>query len=134
VDVDVPEVDLGAGELAVDLPDVDVDVPEVDLGAGAAGTRLSGIDLAAEAAQPDDLRKIEGIGPKISQLMNAAGIYTFAQLASTDVSRLQAILTEAGPRYRLADPTTWPEQARLAADGAWEALSALQDNLKGGRR
>ncbi|RME70040.1 MAG: 4Fe-4S dicluster domain-containing protein [Chloroflexi bacterium] len=89
----------------------------------------------AEApAQPDDLTKIEGIGPKINALLQNAGITTFAQLAATDVEKIQQILTEAGSRYQLADPGTWPQQAKLAAEGKWEELQKLQDSLKGGRR
>jgi len=85
------------------------------------------------ALAPDDLTRIEGIGPKISSLLQAAGITTFAQLAATDVSRLKKILAEAR-LTALADPTTWPEQASLAAAGKWEALKRLQSELKGGRR
>jgi hypothetical protein len=87
-----------------------------------------------EAPQPDDLKRVEGIGPKISGVLQAAGITTFAQLADTDVDRLKQVLEEADPNLlRLADPTTWPQQARLAADGDWETLEKLQDELKGGR-
>jgi hypothetical protein len=86
-----------------------------------------------EAPEPDDLTRIEGIGPKISSLLRAAGIVTFAQLAATNVSRLKQIIAEAG-LSALADPTTWPEQAGLAAAGQWDALETLQDELKGGRR
>lgn len=89
---------------------------------------------AAAPAQPDDLMKIEGIGPKIAELLRAAGITTFAALAKTEISVIQKILAEAGPRYQLADPATWPEQAQLAADGKWPELQALQDKLDGGRR
>ena len=81
---------------------------------------------------PDDLKLIEGIGPKISSLLNAAGIYTFAQLAATPVADLQAILDKAG--LRLGNPATWPEQAALAAKGDLTGLQALQDTLKGGRK
>lgn len=87
----------------------------------------------AEGREADDLQVIEGIGPKISGLLQAAGITTFAQLAATDVSRLREILAQAG-LSALADPTTWPEQASLAAAGKWDELQALQDALKGGRR
>jgi len=80
----------------------------------------------------DDLQRIEGIGPKISGILQEAGITTFAQLAATDVDRLEQIVREAG--LRLADPGTWPEQARLAAAGEWNVLEVLQDELKGGRR
>ena len=82
--------------------------------------------------EPDDLKRIEGIGPKIASVLQAAGIATFASLADTDVSRLQEILDKE-PRLRLADPSTWPQQARLAADGDWTALEKLQDELSGGR-
>lgn len=81
---------------------------------------------------PDDLKLIEGIGPKISSLLNAAGIFTFAQLADTPVAAIQEILDQAG--LRLGDPATWPDQARLAAKGDLEGLQALQDSLKGGRK
>ncbi len=84
-------------------------------------------------SEPDDLKVIEGIGPKIAGLLANAGITTFAQLAAADVGRLKQILTDAGLE-RLADPTTWPEQARLAGAGDWAALQKLQDELKGGRR
>jgi len=98
-------------------------------GAGAAG----GASLAAAAVEPDDLRKIEGIGPKISSILQDHGIRTFAQLAQVQVDRLREILREAGPRFKIADPTSWPEQARLAAQGDWDALGRLQDELVGGR-
>ena len=86
------------------------------------------------AAAPDDLRKIEGIGPKVSGLLVSAGITTFAQLANTDIARLQEILDAAGARYRIINPETWPEQAALAAAGNWDGLQALQDSLQAGRR
>jgi predicted flap endonuclease-1-like 5' DNA nuclease len=81
---------------------------------------------------PDDLTRIEGIGPKISSLLQEAGITTFAQLAQADLSRLEQIVRDVG--ITIADPTTWPEQAGLAAGGEWGALEVLQDELKGGRR
>ncbi len=86
-----------------------------------------------EPAAPDDLRKIEGIGPKIASILNEAGISTFAQLAEASVEQLNKIVREdAG--ITIAFPDTWPEQAALAAAGKWDELDALQDSLKGGRR
>jgi len=88
---------------------------------------------APEPVKPDDLQKIEGIGPKIASVLQRAGVETFAQLAQADAPGLQKILDNE-PRLRLADPTSWPEQAKLAAAGDWEALQKLQDDLQGGRR
>ncbi len=89
---------------------------------------------AAPPAKPDDLKRVEGIGPVIAGVLQNAGVKTFAQLADTGVERIKEILKEANPNLlRLADPGTWPKQARLAASGKWEALEKLQDRLKGGK-
>ncbi len=82
--------------------------------------------------EPDDLTRIAGIGPKMSSLLQEAGMVTFEQLAASDVGDLNQLLREEGLQF--ADPGTWPEQAALAAAGAWDALDDLQDELSGGRR
>ena len=83
------------------------------------------------AAKPDELELIEGIGPKIGAAFRAAGILSFKQLAETAVERMKEILAANSLR---ADPTTWAEQAALAAAGRMEELKALQDRLNAGRR
>ena len=85
------------------------------------------------AVESDDLKKIEGIGPKIEELLNNAGIQTYGQLADSDVDQLKQILTNAGTRYKLADPISWPGQAKLAVAGDWDSLDALQDQLSAER-
>ena len=84
-------------------------------------------------AKGDDLRKIEGIGPKIAEHLNNAGITSFAALAEASVERIREILEEAGPRYKSHDPTSWPVQARMAADGQWDELKKWQDEHDGGK-
>ncbi len=81
----------------------------------------------------DDLKAVEGIGPKIEELLHAKGIKTWRALAETAVSTIQEILTEAGSRFSLADPTTWPKQAEMAADGKWDELQEYQDFLQAGK-
>ncbi len=81
----------------------------------------------------DDLKMVEGIGPKIEGLLNEGGIHTWEDLANAPTEKVQAILDEAGPRYRMHDPATWAKQAKLAHEGQWEELEALQDRLDGGR-
>lgn len=96
-----------------------------------AAERSTAVPLA-EPVTPDDLKIIEGIGPKIEGILHEAGIYTFAALATTSVAQLEQIVREdAG--IRVAFPDTWPEQAKLAAAGDWNTLATLQENLKGGR-
>ncbi len=82
---------------------------------------------------PDDLTKIEGIGPKISSLLHAAGYSTFAAVAEATVEALQGVLNDAGDRFQMHDPTTWPQQAQLAAEGRWNELEQFQDLLEGGK-
>ena len=82
-------------------------------------------------SDPDDLKKIEGIGPKMQEALNGGGIYTFSQLADTSLDRLNEVITAAG--YSLASTESWSEQAGLARDGKWDELEALQDRLDGGK-
>jgi len=81
----------------------------------------------------DNLTKVEGIGPKVNEHLNNAGIMTFADLANASFDTLKGILADAGSRYQMMDPTTWPQQSQLAADGKWDELKTLQDKLDGGR-
>jgi predicted flap endonuclease-1-like 5' DNA nuclease len=98
----------------------------------AVSSKTAPIPVTETAAVPDNLRKIEGIGPKIEGILHDAAIRTFANLAAASVSQLEKIVREdAG--IRIAFPDTWPEQAALAANGKWAELEDLQDNLKGGR-
>lgn len=79
----------------------------------------------------DDLTLIEGIGPKINTVLQGAGITTFSDLAELDPQKIKDIISGAG--IRLADVSTWAEQARLAASDEMDELKTYQNNLKGGR-
>ncbi len=81
----------------------------------------------------DDLKKIEGIGPKIEQILHEGGITTFTQLAEADADAVKELLMAAGPRYAIHNPTTWAKQAAMAAKGQWDELKELQDQLDGGK-
>ena len=78
----------------------------------------------------DDLKKIEGIGPKIASTLVEAGIATFADLAKAKPAKISEII--AGVRGNHVTDT-WPEQAKLAADGKWDELKKWQDELDGGK-
>ena len=128
---DAPEP-LPARMAELELPDMLVpeseampEIPPVDV-------RASEPPEVGVPVPQDDLLVIEGIGPKIASLLQAAGITTFSQLAAADVGWLREILAAASLRF--ADPTTWPEQARLAAAGDWAGFESLTRELRGGRR
>ncbi len=82
------------------------------------------------AGKADDLKKIEGIGPKIASTLVEAGIATFADLANTKPEQISEII--AGVRGNHVTDT-WPEQAKLASEGKWDELKKWQDELDGGK-
>jgi predicted flap endonuclease-1-like 5' DNA nuclease len=136
-ELEVEEVDRDLkADVVIEPAEAEVD-RETEAEAETVEVEADEPDVAEPVAEvkPDDLKRIEGIGPKISSVLQAAGITTYAQLASADVGALEQILEEESPRLlRLADPATWPEQAKLAETGDWDGLQALQGTLRGGRR
>lgn len=81
----------------------------------------------------EDLTRIEGIGKKIAALLKKKDIITYKALAKCSIKNLKAILEEAGPKYNVHNPTSWPKQAKLAAAAKWDELDALQKELIGGK-
>lgn len=94
----------------------------------------AGLPPGIAAFRQDDLEAIEGIGPKIAELMRAAGITTFSQLASTPMAKLVSILDAGGPRFKLANPSTWGEQAGLASKNDWVGFDKIKKELTAGVR
>jgi predicted flap endonuclease-1-like 5' DNA nuclease len=97
-----------------------------------------GVDVAAAAMAgfsvkgDDDIIIIEGIGPKIAELFKANGVSTFAQIAKMSVPEMSNILDKGGSRFKLANPGSWAQQAKLAAENRWPELKVLQDELYAG--
>ena len=87
---------------------------------------------AKKVTKADDLKKIEGVGPKAAEAMINAGLDTFAKVAKADSKKIAEILTEASSRLAHLVTDTWPKQAGLAAEGKWDELKELQDRLDGG--
>jgi predicted flap endonuclease-1-like 5' DNA nuclease len=133
------------GEMATPAIEIGPD-PEPEAEPAPVSTKAEEIELPVQVVEeeaeeeteppaPDDLKVIEGIGPKIAGVLQAAGITTYARLADCSVADIQQILEAEDPRLlRLAKPDHWPEQAALAAGGEWDALGALQGELKAGRK
>lgn len=88
---------------------------------------------AKASKKGDDLKLIEGVGPKAAEVLVAAGIDTFAKLAKASAESVKEILDAADAKVQHLDPTTWAQQAQLAADGKMDELKKLQDELNGGR-
>ena len=121
-----------------DIPVVEEEEEEVEEeGAveewGGEATETTTETVVADTTAEDDLKKIEGVGPKIEGLMKEGGLKTFAQVAAASPESIKAILEAAGPRYKMHDPTSWPLQAGMAAEGRWAELNVWQDEHKGGK-
>ena len=118
-----PKVEAPVAEAPV------VEAPAAEVVAEAAPKA----EKAPKAPKLNDLKIVEGIGPKIEQLLNEGGINTWEELAAAEVDRLKEILDAAGSRYQIHDPSTWPAQSKFAAEGKWEELKEYQEMLIGGR-
>jgi len=100
--------------------------------AEAKKTETKKASVAKKVTAPkkaDDLKKIEGIGPKIAETLVASGIVTYADLAKAKPAKIAEIIADVRGNHV---PDTWPKQAKLAADGKWNELKELQDRLDGG--
>ncbi len=84
--------------------------------------------------KPDNLKIIEGVGPKIEEILHNSGLKTYSQVSDATPDAIREILLAAGSRYKMHDPATWPEQAKLAASGDMDKLKELQDSLQGGKK
>jgi large subunit ribosomal protein L27 len=106
------EVDVEVAEATgFDQPEISDLMPADKESIAAEVSELSD-NLTAEEDGNDDLKKITGIGPKIAELLNAAGIITYEDLANSSVDKLREILAGAGSRYASKDPAPWIDQAK----------------------
>lgn len=81
----------------------------------------------------DDLKVVEGIGPKIEELLKKNGVTDWKELSETSPAKLKEILNKGGERFQMHDPSSWGDQAALAASGKWKELEQFQNLLVGGR-
>lgn len=81
----------------------------------------------------ENLQVVEGIGPKIEELLKTNGIQNWHMLAVSSTESLKAILQRGGERFQMHDPSSWPDQAALAIEGKWAELEEYQVLLPGGR-
>lgn len=86
-----------------------------------------------KAIKQDDLKIVEGIGPKIQQLFNSFDIKTWKDLSETAVAKCQEVLDSGGARYKIHDPASWPMQAKMAHEGKWKELHKWQEEHKRGK-
>ena len=112
--------------------DKDEDAPKKEKKSSEEKSAKKAEAAPKKEAKADDLTKIEGIGPKAAEALVESGITTYAELAKADADDIKETLTEASSTLAHLDPTSWPKQAKMAADGEWDELKEWQDSVKGG--
>lgn len=120
-------------------------IAPVNLGASAAsfaaGAAVASIPFDADGAKAifgkaikqDDLKVVEGIGPKIEGMFKDAGIKTWKTLSEASVADCQKVLDGGGKRYQVHDPASWPMQAKMCYEGKWKELLKWQEEHKHGK-
>ena len=98
----------------------------------SGGKKAEKKEKSAKKSKGDDLKIVEGIGPKAAEALVNAGVDTFEKLSKKSVEEIKNILVSASSTLAHLDPTTWAKQAELAANGKWDELKKWQDELIGG--
>jgi predicted flap endonuclease-1-like 5' DNA nuclease len=108
------------------------------LTAASTGTLVAFDAAAAKAVfgkkiKENDLTVVEGIGPKIQELFHNHDVTTWKSLSECSIEKCQDVLRSGGDRFKMHNPGTWPEQAKMAYEGNWKQLLKWQDELDGGK-
>jgi predicted flap endonuclease-1-like 5' DNA nuclease len=89
--------------------------------------------VLGKSVKHNELKIVEGIGPKIQEIFHASHITTWKDLSETGVDRCRQILNNAGSRFKMHDPASWPMQAKMAYEGKWKDLRRWQEEHKSGK-
>ncbi len=127
--IQISSISLSGGTKKADAPAKAKKAAPVKEDAPVESPAKKAAPKKAATTEVDDLKKVEGIGPKIASTLVEAGISTFAQLAKTDVAKIAEIIADVRGSHV---PDSWPIQAQLAADGKWDELKKWQDEANGG--
>lgn len=120
-------------------PSTNLGASAASFAAGAATSSALAFDgSAAKAAfgktiKQDDLKLVEGIGPKIEGMFKDHGIKTWKELSEASLETCQKILDTGGTRYKIHDPASWPMQAKMCYEGKWAELVKWQQEHKHGK-
>ncbi|WP_396636431.1 hypothetical protein [Maribacter sp. R77961] len=132
------KADLDACNKKVSSAKANVASTAASFAAGAAVASIPFDAAGAKAAfgktiKQDDLKVVEGIGPKIEGMFKDAGVKTWKALSEASVAECQKVLDGGGKRYQVHNPASWPMQAKMAYEGKWSELAKWQDEHDHGK-
>lgn len=90
------------------------------------GDKPTDLLTGPRGGKADDLKLIWGVGPKIEVMLNKAGIYHFAQIASWTGRELEWVDSQLGDFAGKAVREKWIEQCKKLASG-WRPSSDVGD-------
>lgn len=113
------QLDEGGGSIA-----------KIDKFKGKLGIKLD--SGGSTGGAPQNLQVLEGIGPKMEEMLKAGGVTNYAALAGKSPAELNAMIEKAGFNPKMSDTAAWVAQAKLASAKKWQALHDLQLDEGGG--
>ena len=108
---------VAATPAAAPAPAATSATPAASAAASGAGTKPATL-AAARGGQPDDLRQLSGVGPKMEQTLHAMGIFHFDQIASWGPQELAWMDANLQGFKGRASRDGWVAQAKALAAGA----------------
>lgn len=108
---------VAATPAAAPAPATTSATPAASAAASGAGTKPATL-AAARGGQPDDLRQLSGVGPKMEQTLHAMGIFHFDQIASWGPQELAWMDANLQGLKGRASRDGWVAQAKALAAGA----------------
>jgi predicted flap endonuclease-1-like 5' DNA nuclease len=91
---------------------------------GAGAVALTAIGIPAAVGDPDDLRQIKGIGPKLNTLLISLGVTRFDQIAAWGAAEIDKVDDHLGTFKNRITRDSWVEQAGLLAKGMIKEFEA----------
>ncbi len=81
-----------------------------------------------QARELTNLEVVAGIGPKTAGVLKKNGINDLQALSEANPERLAQIMRDNN--LHMANPSTWPAQARMALEGKWDDLEQLKNQIQ----
>ncbi|WKB82600.1 hypothetical protein QYR09_06090 [Cellulophaga lytica] len=132
-DLDACKAQAKEAAKAVVTPPVAAMAPTPVQETGIAFDAAAAKAIFGKKVKQDDLKLVEGIGPKIEGLFHSFDIKTWKALSEATVAKCQEVLNSGGERYRIHDPSSWPMQAKMCYEGKWADLQKWQSEHKHGK-
>lgn len=119
-----PVIPVAAGGTFAGIAEVIAQGAQHEVAAARVQEPIAPEPAVEAAGEPDDLRRIKGLGPKLVTTLHALGITRFAQIAAWTDADLDDLDTKLGAFAGRPRRDSWVEQAQLLSGGDTAAYEA----------